>query len=53
MEAFIVTRHGRRDANEGPIVDYLRAAGYTVIRLEDPDQHDSSREGWRGLGIAV
>ena len=28
---------GRRDANEGQIVDYLRAAGYTVIRLEDPD----------------
>ena len=29
---------GRRDANEALIVDYLRAAGYTVIRLEDPDQ---------------
>ena len=28
---------GRRDANEGPIVDYLRAAGFTVLRLEDPD----------------
>ena len=28
---------GRRDANEALIVDYLRAAGYTVIRLEDPD----------------
>ena len=28
---------GRRDANEPLIVDYLRAAGYTVIRLEDPD----------------